>query len=187
VPTALPTFAWNHGGIEPEIATTWVGYVGPGIRHRGQDDTTWTDHTDVRPTILSVLGLSDTYDGDGRLVVETLEPWAIPTAIQAHLPAWRNLARTYKAITAPFGEFGQRTLAISTVAVKSGSSADDTTYASIENQLADWTQQRDALAATMRTLLNGSAFDGQAINQQQATQLISEANALLDQVRSFGS
>jgi hypothetical protein len=31
VPTTPPTFtfAWNHGGIQPEIATTWLGIVGP--------------------------------------------------------------------------------------------------------------------------------------------------------------
>jgi hypothetical protein len=187
VPTTPPTFAWNHGSIEPEIATTWVGYVGPGIRHRGQDDTTWTDHTDVRPTILSLLGLSDTYVLDGRVVVETLEPWAIPTAIQAHVPAWRSLARTYKAITAPFGEFGQRTLAVSTAAIRSGSASDDAVYANLEGRLEDWTARRDALAAAMRSLLNASAFDDKAISQQQANQLISSANALLEEVRDAGS
>jgi hypothetical protein len=187
VPTALPTFAWNHGGIEPEIATTWVGYVGPGIRHRGQDNSTWTDHTDVRPTILSLLGLSDTYELDGRLVTETLEPWAIPNAIHAHNQAWDRLARTYKAITAPFGEFGQRTLAISTAAIRSGSSGDDSTYATLEDQLQGWTQRRDALADTMRSLLNASAFDDQAINQQEAIGLAADADALLQEVRDLGS
>src|SRR5712691_6839077 len=41
VPTTPPTstFAWNHGGIQPEIATTWLGMVGPGVRHLGDDDT----------------------------------------------------------------------------------------------------------------------------------------------------
>jgi hypothetical protein len=38
VPTTPPTntFAWNHGGIQPEIATTWLGLVGPGVRSRGR-------------------------------------------------------------------------------------------------------------------------------------------------------
>src|SRR5262245_56817034 len=32
VPTTPPTstLAWNHGGLQPEIATTWLGLVGPG-------------------------------------------------------------------------------------------------------------------------------------------------------------
>src|SRR5512143_1384010 len=31
------SFAWNHGDIQDEIATTWVGYVGPGIENMGVD------------------------------------------------------------------------------------------------------------------------------------------------------
>src|SRR6185436_17570741 len=58
--TAPPasTFAWNHGGIQPEIVNTWVGWAGPGIKNndeskwdpqRGDPDdndknTAWTDH-----------------------------------------------------------------------------------------------------------------------------------------------
>ena len=43
-------FAWSHGDIQPQIGTTWVGFVGPGIAHGGVDSSTWTDHTNVRPT-----------------------------------------------------------------------------------------------------------------------------------------
>ena len=50
-----PAFAWMHGGIQPEIAQTWLGLVGPGIKKRGIDDDTWADHTDVRPTMLALL------------------------------------------------------------------------------------------------------------------------------------
>ena len=28
---AAQTFAWNHGGVQPEVASTWIGWVGPGI------------------------------------------------------------------------------------------------------------------------------------------------------------
>ena len=68
VPTTPPTstFAWNHGGIQPEIATTWLGMVGPGVRNNG-DDGTWADHADVRPTMLDLVGLKDTYLHDGRV------------------------------------------------------------------------------------------------------------------------
>ena len=52
------TFAWNHGGIQPEIATTWVGMVGPGVEKK-QPGQVWTDHTDIRPTMLALLGLKD--------------------------------------------------------------------------------------------------------------------------------
>src|SRR5204863_2070364 len=30
-----PGFAWNHGDVAPEINTTWLGIVGPGVRHLG--------------------------------------------------------------------------------------------------------------------------------------------------------
>ena len=50
----LPGFAWNHGDIQDEIGNTWVGFVGPGVRTNGVDSTTWTDHTNVRPTIMSL-------------------------------------------------------------------------------------------------------------------------------------
>ena len=54
------SFAWNHGDIQDEIASTWVGYVGQGVDN-GPDNTTWSDHTDVRPTILELVGLKDDY------------------------------------------------------------------------------------------------------------------------------
>ena len=38
-PTTAPpnqTFAWNHGGIQPEIRSTWLGLVGPGVAKNGE-------------------------------------------------------------------------------------------------------------------------------------------------------
>src|SRR5437870_383207 len=66
-------FAWNHGDIQDEIASTWVGYVGQGVDPAGVDSTTWSDHTDVRPTILELVGLNDDYVHDGRVISEILE------------------------------------------------------------------------------------------------------------------
>ncbi len=62
VPTTPPTstFAWNHGGIQPEIATTWLGMVGPGVRNTATTST-WADHTDIQPTMLALVGLKNTY------------------------------------------------------------------------------------------------------------------------------
>ena len=45
--------------------------------------------------------------------------------------------------------------------------------------------QRDSLAATMIGLLEGAEFNGQAINQQQAQSLISQGQALLNQVNGM--
>jgi len=115
VPTTPPTstFAWNHGGIQPEIATTWLGIVGPGVRHLGDDDT-WADHTDGRPTMLTLVGLEDTYLHDGRVLIDQLYDWAVPRSLRAHRESLRRLGEVYKQLNAPFGSFGMDTLAAST-------------------------------------------------------------------------
>ncbi len=35
-------YAWNHGDIRPEIASTWQGWVGPGIKNLGETSSIWT-------------------------------------------------------------------------------------------------------------------------------------------------
>src|SRR5437764_8022723 len=53
--TENPAFAWNHGDVQPDITTTWLGMVGPGVSNLGVDSTTWSDHTDIRPTLMVLL------------------------------------------------------------------------------------------------------------------------------------
>jgi len=54
-PCVNPGFAWNHGDFQSEIGNTWVGIAGPGVQSRGIDAQTWTDHTNLRPTILTLV------------------------------------------------------------------------------------------------------------------------------------
>ena len=110
IPTTPPTstFAWNHGGIQPEIATVWAGMVGPGVRNNSDDDT-WTDHTDIRPTMLDLVGLGDTYVHDGRVLIDQLDAKAVPQTLIAHRETLRRLGDVYKQLNAPFGTFGSRT------------------------------------------------------------------------------
>jgi hypothetical protein len=188
VPTTPPTntFAWNHGGIQPEIATTWLGIVGPGVRNMGDEDT-WADHSDVRPTMLSLLGLQDTYLHDGRVLAEPLFDWALPQTLRAHRETLLRLGAAYKQLNAPFGTFGMDTLVASTRAVKSGSASDDSTYTQIEGQLAALTGDRDALASQIRTALEGAAFSGKALNEQQAKDYIDQANAIIARAAALAS
>jgi hypothetical protein len=176
------TFAWNHGGIQPEIATTWAGVVGPGVEANGVDST-WSDHTDIRPTILSLLGLDDSYVDDGRLLLENLSGWAVPDAVKKSVRV-RQLAQVYKQLNAPFGEFAADTLAASTAALAS-TSAGDATYNSIESQIESLTTQRDALATRIKLALDAATFDGQAITNQQSSSWINQANALLAQAHAL--
>src|SRR5207253_5621160 len=76
-------FAWSHGDIQPEIATTWMGIVGPGVQSGGLDPSTWTDHTNVRPTLMTPLGLKGDYLQDGRVLIEALDTHATPPSLIA--------------------------------------------------------------------------------------------------------
>jgi hypothetical protein len=183
-PPSNSTFAWNHGSIDPEIATTWLGMVGPGVRNNG-DDSTWADHTDTRPTMLNLLGLGDTYVHDGRVLIDQLQAWAVPQSLRAHRETLRRLGEVYKQLNAPFGSLATSTLVASTRAIKSGNSTDDSTYTSIENRIASLTSQRDALASQIRGALDSAAFGGNEINEQQAKNWIKQAEALIDQANAL--
>jgi hypothetical protein len=178
--------AWNHGGIQREIANIWLGMVGPGVQKQGEDDSSaieFSDHTDVRPTVLALLGLHDDYSHDGRVLLEALKLSALPDAVCDHFDSLVRLGRAYKQINAPFGDLAKQTLKISTAALVSNAPS-DAVYTSLENKLEAWRDRRDALANKMRDILEGAAFGNTEVNEDQAEELIEKANALLDQVRS---
>jgi hypothetical protein len=184
--TQQPGFAWNTGDVSPDITTTWLGLVGPGIDQAGVNSATWSDHTDVRPTVMSLLGLQDDYSHDGRVLAETFTGWAIPRTVKKS-GNYVQLAQVYKQIEAIAGQLGLASLQVSTRALASGSAGDDSTYAQLENQLISITGQRDALAAQIVGLLEGAAFNGQVIDKTQAQNLIAQAQALLNQVKTLAA
>ena len=178
-------FAWNHGDVTPDITTTWLGLVGPGVKNQGLDNSLWSDHTDIRPTMLSLLGLTDDYTSDGRVLTEPLYAWAVPQTLRAHTETLQRLGAIYKQLNAPVGQFGLDTLTASTHALESGSTSSDTTYTTTETQIASLTNQRDVLAAQIRDALNAAAFNGQAINEQQAKTWINQAQDLIQQAQAL--
>jgi hypothetical protein len=180
----VPGFAWNHGDVQPQITNTWLGMVGPGIVPTGVDSTTWSDHTDVRPTTLTLVGLTDDYSHEGRALVEEFKGWAQPAAVK-HGGTFVPLAQALKQITAPVGPFGLATLHASTAALKSGNSQDDSIYTGIENQLVSYTTQRDALVAQILPLLEAAQFGGTPIPEGTANNLIQQANSLLANVQAY--
>src|SRR5580765_318003 len=153
------SFAWNHGDVQDEIASTWAGYVGPGVKNLGDTNSVWTDHTDHRPTLLTLLGLRDDYQTDGRTLTQIADENALPVSLRVHHPSIEKLAASYKQLMASFGLFSMYTLTASTHALSSNS-AGDATYNTIENQLVTLTNQRNALAADIRAGLNSAQFDG---------------------------
>jgi hypothetical protein len=181
--TQQPGFAWNHGDMQPEITTTWLGMVGPGVDAAGVDNKTWSDHTDVRPTMLTLLGLKDDYSHEGRALVEKFTGWAQPSAVK-HSANFVGLAQALKEITAPVGPLALASIHASTVALESNTK-DDSTYTSIENQLADYTSQRDALVAQILPLLEAAELSGTPIPDSSATSLIQQAKNLLSSVQAY--
>ena len=174
-------FAWNHGDIQPEIGTTWLGFVGPGVQHLGQTAAFFSDHTDQRPTMLALTGLKDDYTDDGRVLVEAIDKSALPSSLKAHNSTLLSLGAVYKQINSPFGAVAMDSLKVSTFAL---SSSDPNTYLTLEQEIQGWTTTRNAIAGQMKAMLDGAAFGGQAINEKQAKSLISQAQTLTNQVSS---
>jgi hypothetical protein len=186
-PRSNNSFAWNHGGIQREIMTTWLGMVGPGVLPAGVMDDLWSDHADIRPTVLSLLGLKDDYAHQGRVLVEALAGWAVPVSLNASRDTFIPLGQVYKQINAPVGKLGLQTLRISTQALAGGSAQSDAAYEQIESQLQSITTTRDALAAQIEAVLEAAEFQGQPLNEQQAQELIAQAYSLLGRVSDLAN
>ena len=177
--------AWNHGDVAPAINTTWLGLAGPGVAHIGVDNAIWSDHTDIQPTMLALLGLHDDYVPDGVVLADVIEPTALPPAMLSSYPTLTKLGRVYTRLEAAVGEFGLDTLAASTRALAS-SSPGDATYTTIEGQLTSLGAARDALAGKIQALLIGAEFGGQPLSTSKSGKralaaLIAQGNALLAQ------
>ncbi|HEX3590145.1 MAG TPA: hypothetical protein VHV74_10965 [Pseudonocardiaceae bacterium] len=180
-------FAWNHGGLFPDMDTIFMALVGPGVRNRGVDPSTWTDQVDLRPTLMALTGLHDDYQVDGRVLVEDLNSNRLPHALRSDGGTVARLGEVYKQIEAVDGEFGMATLAASTHGVASGSTASDVTYTKTEHALSELGQRRDRLAGQIQTVLLGAEFGNHRISSsaneliRQADDLLSDANHLAHQ------
>src|SRR4029078_2024010 len=123
--------------------------VGPGVRHLGETHRPWTDHTDLRPTMLALTGLQDDYGHDGRAIIPVLtkaglparprNPHApvvrqapLPAGLRPHTALVERLGADLKQIDAPFGVVGRNGIAASTTAIKGS----DAVYAQIETRIA---------------------------------------------------
>ncbi|MBV9605724.1 MAG: hypothetical protein JO027_11470 [Solirubrobacterales bacterium] len=174
-----PTNAWNHGDVQPQITHTWGAMVGPGVA-RGETDSAWSDHTDIQPTLMALLGLKDDYLPDGRVLSEIMPRSEAPRATRSR--DYQELAAAYKQINAPVALFGTDTLQASTRALGSDSPR-DRTYRWIEGALAELGHRRDALAADMIALLDRAAFGDQRIDPRQARRLERDGLELIAEAR----
>jgi hypothetical protein len=178
------TDAWNHGTVARQINTTWLGLAGPGVAHLGIDNAVWSDHTDIQPTMLALLGLRDDYRPDGRVLGEIIDPAALPPGMRPHQSLLLRLGQVYTQLEAPVGAFGLDTLQASTRGLASDSPG-DATYTRIESQLQQLGVARDAIAGQMRALLLAAAFGGQPVNPGAAIRLIGQGDMLLNAARAI--
>ena len=178
-------FAWDHGYYAPEIDNTWLGIVGPGVANKGVDGRsaadgpnsadgansnpklltqlvdpgTWGDETDMRPTLLALVGLKDDYVEDGRVLVEDLTN----PPDKSGQPKYQRLAVCYKQLNSSVGQFGTDLLLADTAALKTGSSTDDSAYESVLGQIKSLGAARDALATKIKNDLWQAEFNNHPI------------------------
>ncbi len=191
-------FAWNHGDIQPEIATTWQGWVGPGIKNLGETSSIWTDHTDARPTMMTVLGLHDDYSWDGAAIAQiigsTHSGWdwwgggqsALPWTIRVNERGYEELTAAYQQLDAPFGEFGLNTLDADTSALASNT-AQDATYTKTTSQLQTCESKRTSLVGQIQSVLQAAESGRAPVSSWQAFYLVGEADRLISDSKTLAA
>ena len=187
--TEQPGFAWNHGTVSPDINTTWLGIVGPGVSQQGVVNSVWSDHTDIRPTMMELLGLKDDYSHDGRVLFEVINDSALPQVIRDNRNFFTQLAQVYKQINAPLGALGLATLQVSTIALESNA-PNDRTYTLLENQIQALNSARDAVASQIIATLEAAEFGGGSGNgaifsNQHLLKLISQGHTVLNRAKTM--
>jgi len=179
-------FAWNHGGLFPDMQTIWLGLVGPGVRNRGVDSSTWADQVDLRPTLMALTGLHDDYRVDGRVLTQELDSRSLPWSLRVDRDTLTRLGTAYKQILAVDGQFGLTTLTASTHGIASNTPG-DAQYLATEQALTKLDQRRDRLAGQIQNVLLGAEFGNHPVSPfanvlvAQANQLLADANHLAQQ------
>jgi hypothetical protein len=176
-----PGFAWNHGDFQQQITRTWVAMVGPGVKQLGRDDQVFTDHADVRPTVMALLGLTDDYVHEGRVVAEFMHDSALPPGIRSARENFVELAQVFKQLNAPKGDLGRASLVWANRSITSN----DKVYGRYLNKIADITADRDQLAGQIVTVLNNAAFHNQPVSERAEDGLGRQARQMIDQVKDL--
>jgi hypothetical protein len=173
-------FAWNHGGIQPPVVASWFGLVGPGVKKLGVTHDVFSDHADIRPTTMALLGLKDSYVHDGRVLVEFLDDRVL-AGFAVQRQSFVRLAQAYKQLNAPAGQLGRNSLTLATQAIKGG----DVSYADYLSKVERIAEYRDALARDIKLQLSGPVFAGRPLNAQNAEVLGARASGLIDDVEEL--
>ncbi|MBV9596270.1 MAG: hypothetical protein JOZ87_05360 [Chloroflexi bacterium] len=182
-------FIWIHGDFAPDINHTWAALIGPGVANKGVDRQTWADHTDLRPTMMTLLCLKDGYAHEGRALVEDLDNRALPDTAQDERGRLESLGQTFKQLNAPVGSFGSGAIQVSTIGIEGEAAR----YTSVEDGLSDLVDRRDALASSIEGQLEKSQSCAGSTAQSPTSdrgsdgavleQLNDRAQALIDEMQ----
>jgi hypothetical protein len=157
------------------VNTTWFALAGPGVARKGLDATVWADEADLRPTLMALSGLRDSYPHDGRVLSEVL---ARPLGSD-----YETLAAALERIDAPVGPLALASLAAATRAVESDT-PQDAAYLAYEAQAASLLARRDALADRMRDQLEAAAYAGRPLSPEAVGDESAQAEALVAEAGS---
>jgi hypothetical protein len=198
-----PNFAYDHGYYSPNINVTWVGMVGPGVAKNGVDGPgptggneskdpnstntvpeastvgTWVEEASIRPTMLYLLALKDDYQSDGHVITQALT--SVPPALQAT----EDLATGYDQVNSSVGQFATDTLMADTKALASGSSSDDSAFATEQATLRQLADDRDQAAQKIKDTLSAAAA-GTMPNHGQVTSGLAHVRELLRRADQLG-
>src|SRR3954464_1795385 len=183
-------FAYDHGYYSPNIDVTWVGLAGKGVKVNGLDGPepdqgnqpsdpesthtvpqasqvgTWVEETDIRPTMLYLLGLKDDYKSDGHVITQAVQH------VSRALAATAQLAAGYDQIESSVGQFGTDTLIADTKALASGSSSDARAYQTEQQTLLKLANDRDRVVTKIKKVLN-EATHNQGLHRGQVRHYLS--------------
>jgi len=189
-------FAYDHGYYSPNINVTWVGFAGKGVEVNGVDGPepaqgnqpsdpesthtvpqasqvgTWVEETDIRPTMLYLLGLQDDYQSDGHVITQAAQH------VSRALAATAQLAAGYDQIESSVGQFATDTLIADTKALASGSSSDDSAYQTEQQTLRQLADDRDGVVAKIKKVLNDAPHN-EGLHRGQVRHYLALVNNLL--------
>ncbi len=141
---------------------------------------TWVEETDIRPTMLQLLGLTDDYQSDGHVITQAL------TSVPAALAATADLAKGYAQINSSVGQFATDTLIAESKALAGGSASDDSAYATEQATLKQLADDRDQAAAKIKQTLSDAAA-GHMPNHGEIQSGLSHVKELLKRAHTLAS
>jgi hypothetical protein len=144
----------------------------------------WTDHTDARATMMTLLGIQDDYNWDGAATAKMVVPTDLPSTMRAALSTFEGLASAYTQLNAPFGKFGLDTLGANTTAIE-GQSVNDSAYTNDDQQLAACESARTSLVAQIQSALQAAETGSVALDVTAARSLIAQANQLIGKAQTL--